>query len=424
VTAYDRGAAWAEIPPSETPIPITVETTGEVKMGSNVARVIPDAPAAGYVPPSLVNLDKPVAGSTTGKIFYDIVDPRIIPDNHTYRITFRDTLIPGQGLTTPDTLTTLDFSLFDVTFEDDGMIDTLIWQSDKFNPDDEIPMTHGFRLHLQNEKNIELNYAKSGWNHDDVFPVSLIPFQAGFWIGFPNPADYRITFGEVGMDTSVYLKIRRGVELQPMPVNFSVFNLTDSVDVDFAFWETDGNDGVFSASYLETDVIVFMEENAQGELAPSWRFKVVFDTLHRNPRPGDVATLIVSKPFLSNVVFEFKTDSARIDVQQAQNELNRIKVVPNPYVATASWEPRNFFTTGRGPRSIHFNHLPKDCTIRIFTVSGELVDVIEHHSLMDDGSAEWDVLTRDNLTVAYGVYIYHVEAPGVGEKIGKFAIIK
>jgi hypothetical protein len=33
-------------------------------------------------------------------------------------------------------------------------------------------------------------------------------------------------------------------------------------------------------------------------------------------------------------------------------------------------------------------------------------------------------LTKDNLAISYGVYIYHVEAPGIGEKIGKFAVIK
>lgn len=49
---------------------------------------------------------------------------------------------------------------------------------------------------------------------------------------------------------------------------------------------------------------------------------------------------------------------------------------------------------------------------------------IEHDSNLLDGTAEWDVLTRDQLQLAYGIYIYHVEAPGIGEKVGKFAIIK
>ena len=32
--------------------------------------------------------------------------------------------------------------------------------------------------------------------------------------------------------------------------------------------------------------------------------------------------------------------------------------------------------------------------------------------------------TIDNLDIAYGVYVYYVKAEGVGEKIGKFAVIK
>ena len=36
----------------------------------------------------------------------------------------------------------------------------------------------------------------------------------------------------------------------------------------------------------------------------------------------------------------------------------------------------------------------------------------------------WNLLTKDNLSLAYGVYIYHVDAPGIGEHIGKFAVIK
>jgi hypothetical protein len=68
--------------------------------------------------------------------------------------------------------------------------------------------------------------------------------------------------------------------------------------------------------------------------------------------------------------------------------------------------------------------LPNQCTIRIFTVNGELVKEIQHESNLMDGSAEWDLLTKDNLSASYGVYIFHVDAPGIGVKVGKFAIIK
>ena len=88
------------------------------------------------------------------------------------------------------------------------------------------------------------------------------------------------------------------------------------------------------------------------------------------------------------------------------------------------WEQKNPFSSGRGPRSIHFTHLPNNCTIRIFTINGELVKQIEHESNLYDGTAEWDLLTLDNLSISYGVYIYHIDAPGIGVKVGKFAIIK
>jgi hypothetical protein len=44
--------------------------------------------------------------------------------------------------------------------------------------------------------------------------------------------------------------------------------------------------------------------------------------------------------------------------------------------------------------------------------------------LLLNGLHAWDLLTKDDLDAAPGVYIYHVEAPGIGEKIGRFALIK
>ena len=118
------------------------------------------------------------------------------------------------------------------------------------------------------------------------------------------------------------------------------------------------------------------------------------------------------------------TLSPFIDNVNARNNLNNIKVVPNPYYATNAFEGQNTFTSGRGPREIQFRNLPQNCTIRIFTISGELVRTIRHSSQMNDGTGSWDLLTKDNLTAAYGIYVYHIEAKGIGDKIGKLALIK
>ena len=37
---------------------------------------------------------------------------------------------------------------------------------------------------------------------------------------------------------------------------------------------------------------------------------------------------------------------------------------------------------------------------------------------------DWNMLSKDNLSIAYGVYILYVDAPGIGTKITKFAVIK
>ena len=107
-----------------------------------------------------------------------------------------------------------------------------------------------------------------------------------------------------------------------------------------------------------------------------------------------------------------------------ESALDDIYVVPDPYVAVNSLEPRNILLSGRGERRIDFRNLPQECTIRIFTMSGRQVKVIHHSAPQEDSIESWNLQTDDGLDVSFGVYIYHVEAPGIGEKIGRFAIIK
>jgi len=137
-----------------------------------------------------------------------------------------------------------------------------------------------------------------------------------------------------------------------------------------------------------------------------------------------VLRIQIKTPFRSGDVYEFTTRASRIDRELAAAALDSVAVVPNPYVAAARWEPRRLLATGRGERRVYFIHLPKDCRIRIYTVSGEHVRTIEHHSTMLNGAEAWDLTTKDGLDIAAGIYIYHIEAPGVGEKIGRFALIK
>lgn len=151
-----------------------------------------------------------------------------------------------------------------------------------------------------------------------------------------------------------------------------------------------------------------------------------FASIAKNEIPvaGDVFLFETDKPFTRDDVLQFTVEGNEMQETIAENELDRIHVVPDPYVAVNSLESRNILLSGRGERRIDFRDLPQQCTIKIFTMSGRLVKVLHHNSAQDNSIESWNLQSDDGLDVSFGVYIYHVEAPGIGEKIGRFAIIK
>jgi hypothetical protein len=114
--------------------------------------------------------------------------------------------------------------------------------------------------------------------------------------------------------------------------------------------------------------------------------------------------------------------SSKFDAAQATNALDQIRVVPNPYVGYSDVELPGVSSIRRGENRLQFRNLPPKCTIRIYSLVGELVDTI----VKDDSNsyADWRILSYEGQRLAYGVYIYHVDVPGVGEKIGRLALIK
>jgi hypothetical protein len=129
---------------------------------------------------------------------------------------------------------------------------------------------------------------------------------------------------------------------------------------------------------------------------------------------GDkIAFVLASRS--ANDYFAFSTRAPdRANVSLAQGELARVKAVPNPYFAHSSYELDQF------NRVIRFTHLPQKCTIRLFTLAGSLIRTIQK----DDATSQviWNLETDNGLPVGSGVYVFHVDAPGVGNKVGKVAV--
>lgn len=416
VTAYDFGYETARFAPSETPIQVNVSTDGTITYGKNVAMVRPSASAAGYLPPQVESF-RHTTGGASGTIGIEIVDPTRIKNGNEYEITFKDSTFTINGR---DAVKTTSFSLKSITE------DRILLKNDRrIQASDEISFTDGFRLVLGNVPELSINNERTGWNNPGVYLFDFAKFLFLFDEGVQNPYDYRIVFGNVGIGTSRDTTLS-GSRFPSKPVNFKVINVTKGKEIGFVFSETHGNDGKLSIEPTtgnQVDAIYFLEEDPAGQVRFSWQFTLNLKG-NRNPQAGDTVNIVLNKPFLAYDTYQFKMKNSAISVEKAKNELGRIRVVPNPYIAAETWEPRNTFTSGRGPREIHFINLPAKCTIRIFNAAGTLIRKIEHESSLENGTEIWDVLSEEKFEIAYGVYVYHVEAPGVGEKTGTFAVIK
>ena len=126
----------------------------------------------------------------------------------------------------------------------------------------------------------------------------------------------------------------------------------------------------------------------------------------------------------------------------AQTNMDNIYVVPNPYIGRSKFDGRREKDEkGDKSRRLWFVNLPENCTIRIYTLAGDLVDTIEHRGaymadvitvskstqfgLAPSGIHDWNMLSKNNQIIAPGVYLYSVENKADNKiKVGKFVIIK
>jgi hypothetical protein len=140
----------------------------------------------------------------------------------------------------------------------------------------------------------------------------------------------------------------------------------------------------------------------------------------------------------STDVFSFDTQKLMdtYDDERATADLDDIKVVPNPYLGTSVYNMSQF------DRRVKFTGLPQSCTIRIFTVSGDLVRTIEHgggttnnrvdnQPFAGDDPAdsftsieEWDLKTKAGAYVASGLYVAYIDAGDIGTTFVKIAIVQ
>ena len=97
--------------------------------------------------------------------------------------------------------------------------------------------------------------------------------------------------------------------------------------------------------------------------------------------------------------------------------MQRIHTVPDPYYVS------NALETNANNKVLNFVNLPAQAIVRIYSVSGVLVNVLTHNDPTGGGLLTWNLRNRNNQFVASGVYFYHVEAPDGQTKIGRFTVV-
>lgn len=453
LAAYDFGAPniGPGIAPSENNIIVELDEAEEVRsIGKNVAIVTPFKPAAGYQPPEITIIEDNVTAGAT--VMPQILAQASLKPGREYEVAFTiDTIstvnkYPGSLTYSTNGFSVTDLSENKIIYQEtpDKYAATNLVYNDSLdvwglNTEKALfsDIFDGMQIEMKNlVTEGTFDYSNSGWiSGEGVMRVIPTIRESKFL-----PWDYNIIFGNEGVYTSrsiSRLNIRNEEDIRLVSkqillgqsFNFFVQNHTilDENDnytlMDMVVYDVNEN-GVFDL--FEDQILVggLTDKNQWGGTA----FVIDFTLSNSSTYPKSESTFKVkfSRPLFITDKLKFRVDQFNeLDEALLSDTMKKIKVVPNPYVATNVMESSvsNQFLNQR--RKIMFTNLPASCTIKIFTVSGVLIDEINVNNPSEQGMIHWDMLTREGLEIAAGIYLYHVKSHiTADESLGKFAVIK
>ena len=113
-----------------------------------------------------------------------------------------------------------------------------------------------------------------------------------------------------------------------------------------------------------------------------------------------------SRPF-----YKFNTNDIApvISKEHGKKSLDLVNVVPNPYRAYSEYENSPIDTR------VKITNLPPTCTITVYDMAGNFIRKINKAD--ERTYVEWDLKNGSNVPISSGLYLIHVKAPDLGEKI-------
>ena len=313
---------------------------------------------------------------------------------------------------------------------------------------------NGIRISFQNDWGIEDIESNSYWSTTEdqitwsedlagstyfysfsstnLFNNTLFPTE------FPN--DYTLVFNDsLGFGHSydlIQFAVSQGENLELTEngkTNFKIFNMNTGEEISYIFYDENVISGTGRNGIIDPqDIIYFYEHDSLDSNIFSWTLTFSLRQSHSDSTVldfGNNDSLIIfnKKPYRKGDTYSFKTYAPIINPENTQESVaKKIRVVPNPYFSAHAYEAHLApgITSGRGQRRVIFTNVPSDGKISIFTPRGQHVISLEHSGNIFNGSIEWNLKSKENLDVSYGVYYFVMESKQFESQSGKLAIIK
>ncbi|MFA4907320.1 MAG: hypothetical protein WC602_03550 [archaeon] len=433
LTAYDRGeyqpggygdSEFEVVPPLET---------GMI-FGVNLNAAVPNTPPSNYTNPAMQGLE--LTSENAEEVDFSISPEYLIADSvkdKTFRIQFsdvpsfqydKDVTLHGPDIyiieqSTGDTVaTTLDFPVgYPVSTVQselfDGMRLSYMGPNLLLNTIDTIYFdTPKATVKIRSVTDYEdYTTPQTGIPHDYPFGSYFLPhlYKIEF---YELTGSRRIKVYDLDTPDTLEYKIRS------FGHTFSIANYEREV----ASINTDTNDTTWNWYNIPTGFKNKIESSADGFKIYIPGAFIFIEDPEKEIAAGDVIYVRLSgvRAPTAGESYRFSTIGRQINYHADIH----IKVVPNPYLVRASWDIDNDY------QKIQFINLPTECTLRIYTIAGDLVKTIRHKEPYKSGfggetggTAFWNLMTDNNQKISTGVYVFYLDSP-FGKDVGKFAVIR
>lgn len=238
-------------------------------------------------------------------------------------------------------------------------------------------------------------------SNNEIYQDFMSVWTSAAWVGYPLLAENAELFGGEPDGNDAEIRLRSSVPFQPYASEGKVTN-PGSLETGATYYV---NEGALIAEVKTNNGNVQQRfRKGQTFVAAASSYLSQTDIVSLTPtvnegRPLYTFNLDKLAPTFSNAV--------------GQEALEEVNVVPNPYYAYSEYE------TKRLENIVKIINLPRECSVTIYTVDGTLVRTFNR----DDPtitSVDWDLKNQDNIAIASGIYLIHVNAPGLGEKVIKW----